>query len=220
MYPVNVIFRIMPAITSALLLTSFASEPAIPQVPPTQSAGVEQQGIGSGRVSLGHGDFVLRFREGMGFVLENETQGRRWPVKLLVGSENKEESLLDKAKKDHAKVEQVELARHSRDSMICVVKTRAAHDAEFTVFTFRSSQLNATELNLAERYSFKSDRRDSILAVSGTVNSPLVTIVTGIFSNTEPGAVTTGTVTIEVCGMIESARTGTFKTEYQPIPPL
>lgn len=214
------ISRVWPVSLVAVLLTILSSNPALPQFPPPQNTNVERPAIGSGRVSLGHGDFVLKFREGMGFVLENETQGRRWPVKLLVGSENKEESLLDKAKKDHAKVDQVELARHSRDSMICVVKTRTEDDAELTVFSISSGQLTAKELNLPARYSFKSDRRDSILAVCGTVNSPLVTIVTGKFSDIEPGAVTTGTVTIEVCGMIEGARTGKFKTQYQPIPPL
>ena len=139
----------------AVLLTILSSKPALPQFPPPQSTNVERPTIGSGRVSLGHGDFVLKFREGMGFVLENETQGRRWPVKLLVGSENKEESLLDKAKKDHAKVDQVELARHSRDSMICVGNSHGRRRRAYCLFD-KQRTIDCEGIESARRYSSKA----------------------------------------------------------------
>ena len=115
------------------------------------------------------------------------------------------------------KVEQVELTRWSRDSLVGVIKLSSFGKAKFYVFTITHTQLASEVLEASVFHEFGGEPNEKILAVCGTVSSPQITVVTGIVTPEDHGIVISGRVTVSPYGSRGELKSGVYSVEYQSI---
>ena len=117
----------------------------------------------------------------------------------------------------HGRITEIALARWSRSSLLAVVKFSRGQETVFWCLGFTHvMRPSEGQKKLAPKAVVitRGGPADRVLALSGNLNPPAITIVTGKLSTTRPGVIVHGTIAFEWCGFLEYARVGKFKPEY------
>ncbi len=202
------------------LLTIFGAiwvKTSVDLFPPQAQSSVSANNpdLSSGRVSLGDGDFILRVRDGQ-LYLEHER--KKLSNLINVRTREKLDANHPLAAVDVSKgIEQVELSRWSRDSLVGVIKQGSSNSVTFRIFTITRPRLEPQVLDAFVCYDFDGDSDERILAVCGTVSSPQITVMTGKVSPEDHRIVMSGHVTVSPYGPREESITGIYSVKYQSV---
>ena len=175
-------------------------------------------------VSLGDGDYCLSGTNTNDLVLthEKKTNWERWSVapepfhEVPVFTGLPREASWPASDSSH-KVSAIALARMKYGSLLAVIKT--TNDGKAYFWAMKISQINEVGENVdklrpAAVLLATGDPRQRILAVSGDIDPPAFTVVTGIISEVKAGQIEYGSISFEWCGSLEESFTGRFTPEY------
>lgn len=176
--------------------------------------------VESNPVSLGNGDYVLVARNGRELSLQLTQAGQTAVWKIVPRPLHSDVAALpDRWGPDgvNARITEITLTRWSRPSLLAAVKVSRGRETVFWCLSFphviRSTE-GTEELRPKAVALLKGGPEDRVLALSGSANSPAITLVTGKISKNEPGKIEAGAIAFEWCGSPEHARVGRFQPDY------
>lgn len=177
----------------------------------------------SAPVSLGDGDYrlIADRTDKISLTYTSKTTSRQWQIKPSPLERETPKLLWPDDAAPHV-IRQVVLVRRKSESLLAVVKTVHEHQVFFWIFELPNIvECDASVKELRPFAVLLSVGRsgERILAVSGDINPPAFTVVTGIISETNPGEIEAGSITFEWCGFVEYALTGEIKPSYPKKPP-
>lgn len=174
--------------------------------------------VKSALVSLGDGDYCLSATRtnDLSMTHRSKTGNRKWIIKPRA---SEGESGKDLWPEDSAsqKVSAIALARRKSGSILAVVKTVKDGKSFFwaiKLIQFDEAVEGIKELRPIAVLLSAGRPEEKILAVTGDINPPSFTVVTGVISETRPGQIECGSITFEWCGSVEDALTGQIVPEY------